>query len=348
MPFADFSKTAAFDPTGRWLAAMNGPDIEWWTADGSRLAASVPLAGVPAPSKQKPGRIAAAAEQWLGLSLRPLVKVKAGTVQAIAFHPREPSLIASTAEGLVSIPWSVQNEVLTTGTPRLRWSEAGAQLFSFCEDGTRAAVWSPSASQPGGRKLRLLNTSGTWRATGGTDVYFAAPRGPRWSADGRWLTDHVWHGPAAQVWDAQTGALAWQSAITSSWAGPHWTPDGQLWCATGLGEQTFRPAPNWTLTGDRPLPRGWEDFVNAAAFSPDGTLLATAPGSDGEIVLQHWPARTEILRWQPARGVSINALWFSPDSRRLAFTTRDRRHRLWDISESQEALEAAGFEWTVR
>ena len=86
-----------------------------------------------------------------------------------------------------------------------------------------------------------------------------------------------------------------------------------------------------------------------ANVSPDGLHLAfAAPGSDGEIVLQHWPARTEILRWQPARGVSINALWFSPDSRRLAFTTRDRRLRLWDISESREALEAAGFEWTVR
>ena len=322
---------------------MNGPDIDWWTADGRRLAAQVPLTEDPAPAVQMPGRLAAVAENWLGLTLRPRVKKNVSAAQAIAFHPREAALIAATAEGLVSIPWKEENGVLTTGPPRLRWSEAGARLFSFCADGTRAAVWSPSASQPGGVRLRFLETTGTWRTTGGTDVYFAAPRGPRWSADGRWLTDHVWHGPAALVWDAQSGAVAWQSAITSSWAGPQWTPDDQLWFATGLGDQTFHHGPDWTLADDRPLPRSWNDFVNAAAFSPDGTLLATAPGSDGEIVLQQWPARTELLRWQPARGVAINAMWFSPDSRRLAFTTRDRRLRLWDIADSRAALEAAGF-----
>jgi len=75
------------------------------------------------------------------------------------------------------------------------------------------------------------------------------------------------------------------------------------------------------------------DFVNAAAFSPDGTLLATAPGSDGEIVLQHWPARTEP---RPPFG-SVPTAAASPSPPATAASA------CGTFIDSREALRAAGF-----
>ena len=70
--------------------------------------------------------------------------------------------------------------------------------------------------------------------------------------------------------------------------------------------------------------------VSAVAFSPDGTLLATACGKHGRGV----GAATgrELARWN----TQVRAVAFSPDGTRLATGSADKTARLWQAATGRE------------
>ena len=81
--------------------------------------------------------------------------------------------------------------------------------------------------------------------------------------------------------------------------------------------------------------------VNAAAFSPDGALVATA-SDDGTARL--WPVEARAPR--PSRSIlqhegPVTALDFGADGRLLATGSRDRMARIWDVSSGRTAADAA-------
>jgi serine/threonine protein kinase len=298
----------AFDRSNRWLAIINGPSIEWWSADGRRRMASIP----------------------------------SGPVSSLAFHPNEDLLVVSSPSGFAGYPWRESNNSLIIDPPLTLWSGGDAKLFSFNPDGSRVATWSASRSQPGSVRLRFLRTGNPWQLTGGTDLYNTG-RGPRWSPDSRFVADHCWHGPAVKVWNTDDGSEIFGSPATSSWSGAHWTPDGLLWSATTYGESTFAPG-SWLASHPSPSPSPL-GLIHAAAFSPLG-LKATAPGDLGDLSLESWPARQPLVTWRPAPDTVIHSLAFSNDARRLAMSTADGHIRLWNLAASAAALHDDGFSWT--
>ena len=76
-----------------------------------------------------------------------------------------------------------------------------------------------------------------------------------------------------------------------------------------------------------------EDVVYSAAFSPDGSLVASASG-DGTVRLWESSTGGEVTRLQHPN--EVYAVAFSPDGRTLASSSRDGIARFWDLATGKE------------
>jgi WD40 repeat protein len=90
--------------------------------------------------------------------------------------------------------------------------------------------------------------------------------------------------------------------------------------------------------------RGHRGPVACAAFSPDGTRIASAEFVGFPIprgIVRIWDAKTgQVLRTLTGHEVHVTWVTFSPDGRRLATSSRDGTVRLWDARTGRpEAVE---------
>lgn len=105
--------------------------------------------------------------------------------------------------------------------------------------------------------------------------------------------------------------------------------DGKL-VALALHDNTIELWDAAQLTVIRTL-QGHSVTTEALAFSPDSTLLASAPKCDQSRIIQLWdPATGSALHALEGHSKSIQAIAFSPDSKTLASISNDETARLWD------------------
>ncbi len=79
---------------------------------------------------------------------------------------------------------------------------------------------------------------------------------------------------------------------------------------------------------------GHKDYLGGAAFSPDGTLIATG-SKDGTI--QIWDAASGKPLLTIPNGSPVRAITFSPDASLIAAASTDKRVRIWDAASGKEA-----------
>ena len=110
------------------------------------------------------------------------------------------------------------------------------------------------------------------------------------------------------------------------------SPDGQtvLTCEVPPHNRPPAGARLWNVATGEQIGTAmfFEDEVNDAAFSPDGTLIATG-GNDDQVGI--WDARTTKRILGPLlHNRTVRAVTFSPDGRTIATASNDGTARIWD------------------
>lgn len=241
-------------------------------------------------------------------------------VAALAFHPSQPLLASGGDEGQ-AILWDLRSGRMVTAleghqnrVKALAFSPDGSSLVTGSADGT-ARVWDVAS----GESLRVF-------AAHGRPVLAAA-----FSPDG------------TVVASASTQPMLWNPATGELIAIPPgrgdraiaFSPDGaRLIAAAGSDLRMWE-----TATGQEVRVTRAHDRVLTAAFSPDGTRIATA-GTDHLVRLWDAAGGAEVATLRGHRE-AVRAVAFAPDGATLVSAGRDRVAIVWDVANGTERARLA-------
>ncbi|HEV8111723.1 MAG TPA: protein kinase [Planctomycetota bacterium] len=141
--------------------------------------------------------------------------------------------------------------------------------------------------------------------------------------------------------DVQSGRSrgAWPTRFSTPYSAVEFSHDGRCFAYSEGSQAVVRDAASGDVLARL---QGHLGFVEALAFSPDDTLLASG-------ALDHCVRLWEVSSWS-ARGVleghtdRVYALAFSPDGKMLASGSNDTTIRLWSVASGEELALLTGHE----
>jgi WD40 repeat protein len=277
-----------------------------------------------------------------GTGVRPLamdpIRLGGGWIDAAAWQPGGLLLVVAAGRELrlwdgAARQWLEPPLELPGTIQALAWSADGVQLAASCHG--ELVLWQPCLSSPSDPPLRhAIASAGLALAFSGPGHQLACGMLDRsllvWPQD---CHGQPWQfsGFPAKVrqltWSEQPGHLAPLLASAAAEAVILWT-------------QVKQGAKAW-----QPEPLLWhEKRVNALAFAPGSTLLASA-SSDGTVAL--WDGRGRLIQPIEGQGAGFQTLAWRRDGRHLAAGDAKGRWWLWPVSlparERQRSSAGSGF-----
>jgi serine/threonine protein kinase/WD40 repeat protein len=329
--------TPRFSPDDRLLAGDRSDDKLglWVVAAGGeyRTLSRTPAAGDVyfQPTVHRDGRLLAVGMRegvgfWDLNSGLELAFIPAPGDNHALFEP-SGSLLTNGPAGLLR--WPVRLEPSASGPagigPPRRLSVPGSMFDIACSGDGRVIA---SAQSRGGMVLHADRPDRPIGLSPHHDTRYVAV-----SPDGRWVTTGSHSQATVKVWDARSGRLVKELALS-------------YWLAV------FSPDSKWLGTDCRLWEVGsWRGGPKiegtVAAFSPDGRILATETGS-GSVRLVDPATGHEYARLEDPDQDRATSLAFSPDCTRLVACNRDTRSiHVWDLRAIRAALAGMGLDWAL-
>jgi WD40 repeat protein len=336
----------AFSPDRRRIGpVIRGDDIGWLALARSEELVDEAIGGAPVTSAQftpdnrvlgiawrtMVGFVDPAAARILGSS-RPNQRV-----EAFRFHPRGDVLIEADPTGIVrrSVRWatpaelecSVREEVI--GGP-------GWTALSFSARGDWLAAANSRSNAAFLFDRTLTNRPAILGPHTGTDAVAVSP-------DGRWVATGSGADRRVKVWDTGSGTNVLDLAA-GMMPRAAFSADGK-WLATFGNIFELRETGSWRPAPALPFPEG-RPLLGAAAFSPDGRLLAVVRDLHS-VQLFDLATFQPLGTMTPPNERGIQTLEFSPDGGKLAAGCLAGRVQIWDLRRIRQKLADFGLDWEL-
>ena len=270
-------------------------------------------------------------------------------LRSLSFHPTEAKLFITKRGGPDSFSYRVvtngSRTTMALGGPAamrsvgdrkldLVTASADARSLAWVELGA-GRVWAEdvgSATRPVEMK-KVQHSS--------TADYSSSVRGSgtvSLSADGRWLVCGA-SGPGVVVFDARTGEKVRE--LSQREASVQFSPDGRWLVAAERARCRMFRVSDWSQVWEVEQPR---IEPSAAAFSPDGALVAVAKSPRAVALIDAATGR-ELAELQSPDPAPIVTMRWSADGQRLVFATRENHVEVWEPAALRKELTMLGLDW---